>query len=420
MLSVMFILFSVLLLVPSVLATCQHCFGEAIGCRPGETTCPWVTGISDNATAVATIIAGVAGATTLKVATLLPTRFRRLFTRNVLDTITNIIARPRSGAEFDSDGKTLNQVIGAIKARAFTKHEAMLAWVGRMDDLNDEDDDYDTQFKKLNAQLSVIKDLPNDSPISQGNDNVYLFVLAKLSSVICKDKDLTVALDVCGDVDTTNGSSSSSSSSSSWSSAAATLTRPKSWEKMVALLNDWTLFLLALGTSPLVLLPFLADVVFTPLSNGALEWPVAFELLIIYLQEIEKNPDTWNLANVYAKSGAIDVRRAEAIVLARAHYAAGCFRARGGNPGLVTPGGGAIDLSNITKFTSTSKRGCVAWNNGVAHRQDHLDSSGRCRFLHACNHWVKDKGKNGQCLGKHKRDACDYPADQKCAEPVKA
>jgi hypothetical protein len=389
MLPVMFILFSVLLLVPSVLATCQHCFGEAVGCRPGETTCPWVTGISDNATAVATIIAGVAGATTLKVATLLPTRFRRLFTRNVLDTITNIIARPRSGAEFDSDGKTLNQ-------------------------------DYDTQFKKLNAQLSVIKDLPNDSPISQGNDNVYLFVLAKLSSVICKDKDLTVALDVCGDVDTTNGSSSSSSSSSSWSSAAATLTRPKSWEKMVALLNDWTLFLLALGTSPLVLLPFLADVVFTPLSNGALEWPVAFELLIIYLQEIEKNPDTWNLANVYAKSGAIDVRRAEAIVLARAHYAAGCFRARGGNPGLVSPGGGAIDLSNITKFTSTSKRGCVAWNNGVAHRQDHLDSSGRCRFLHACNHWVKDKGKNGQCLGKHKRDACDYPADQKCAEPVKA
>lgn len=45
------------------------------------------------------------------------------------------------------------------------------------------------------------------------------------------------------------------------------------------------------------------------------------ELLIIYLQEIEKNPDVWNLANVYAKSGAIDVRRAEATVLARANGA---------------------------------------------------------------------------------------------------
>ena len=79
MLSFTFILFSVLLLVPSVLATCQHCFGEAVGCRPGENTCPWITGISDNATAVASIIAGAAAATTLKVATgtLLPTRFRR-------------------------------------------------------------------------------------------------------------------------------------------------------------------------------------------------------------------------------------------------------------------------------------------------------------------------------------------------------
>jgi hypothetical protein len=191
---------------------------------------------------------------------------------------------------------------------------------------------------------------------------------------------------------------------------------------MVALLNDWALFLLALGTSPLVLLPFLADVVYIPLSNGALDWPVAFELLIIYLQEIEKNPDTWNLANVYSKSGAIDVRRAEATVLARAHYAAHCFRARGGIPGTVKtgPGAGNIDLSNVTKFNSTSKRGCVAWNNGVAHQQVHLDSSGRCKFLHACNHWVKNKGKNGQCLGNHKRSACDYAADQKCSEPVSA
>jgi len=50
-----------------------------------------------------------------------------------------------------------------------------------------------------------------------------------------------------------------------------------------------------MGTSPLILLPFLADVVYIPLSNGSLEWPVAFELLLIYLKEIEKNPEAWNM-----------------------------------------------------------------------------------------------------------------------------
>ena len=80
---------------------------------------------------------------------------------------------------------------------------------------------------------------------------------------------------------------------------------------MFALLNDWVLFFLALGTSPVVLMPFLADVVYIPIADGTLDWPVAFELLVIYLQEIEKNPDAWNLVNIYAKSGAIDVRRTQ-------------------------------------------------------------------------------------------------------------
>ena len=34
-----------------------------------------------------------------------------------------------------------------------------------MDELDEDADEYETQFKKLNAQLSVIKDLPNDTPV---------------------------------------------------------------------------------------------------------------------------------------------------------------------------------------------------------------------------------------------------------------
>ena len=86
MLSITFVLFSVLLLVPSAVAVCQHCFGEAasLGCKD-DGNCPWVTGIADNASMIQKIVAGTATAATFKVATLLPNRFRRLFPRNVLE-----------------------------------------------------------------------------------------------------------------------------------------------------------------------------------------------------------------------------------------------------------------------------------------------------------------------------------------------
>ena len=166
----------------------------------------------------------------------------------------------------------------------------------------------------------------------------------------------------------------------------------------MALLSDWVLLFTALGTSPLVLLPFLSDVVYLPVANGTLEWPIAFELLIVYLTEIEKNPDQWNLANVFSKSGAFDARRAEAELMARAHFPSHCFRTAGGARGksnVDTPSG-TFDLAKILQHNSTCKRGCVAWNNGVDHKAEHVDSNGRCKFAHACNQWVTDKGKGGQ------------------------
>ena len=225
-----------------------------------------------------------------------------------------------------------------------------------------------------------------------------------------------------------SSSSSSSSSSSTTRVASATLIRPTSAEKMFALLNDWVLFFLALGTSPLALMPFLADVVYIPIADGTLDWPVAFELLIIYLQEIERNPDAWNLVNIYAKSGAIDVRRAEAETIAHSRYASSCFRAAGGSRGKSNgrPGGGssgghvAFQFANTAKHNSTSNKGCAAWNNSTDHKPEHVDANGRCNFAHKCNQWVTDKGKNGQCLGNHKRPECDYDSAKKSDKPVKA
>ena len=53
-------LFCVLLLIPPAMSVCQVCFGEAasVGCTGDMSTCPWVTGISENAKVVTAILAG--------------------------------------------------------------------------------------------------------------------------------------------------------------------------------------------------------------------------------------------------------------------------------------------------------------------------------------------------------------------------
>ena len=127
------------------------------------------------------------------------------------------------------------------------------------------------------------------------------------------------------------------------------------------------------------------------------------------------------MGNIFAKSGGIDVRRAEAEVMAKERYTSHCFRGRGRNP-LNPPNGGRdpVDLSNITKHNTTCTKACAAWNFGNDHQRKHVDANGRCRYKHACMQWVTDKGKDGQCLGDHQMPFCTYDPAKKCDSPVKA
>lgn len=421
--------------IPLTQAVCQFCFGEAtaFGCTGNVATCPWNVGVSNNATTTAAIIAGTATTSVLAVSKLLPNRFRKLFTRGVMNQIVNLFGKPRDGAEFDPEGKTLQQVIHAIQVGSYSKEEALIYWSGLMGELDADDEDYASELTRLRTQVTVLRDITITLSSSDSDTSAQLFSLAKLSQIHCKNKDLLISIDEfscipCDDGESGSSSSSSSSNRRASSASTATLVRPPSIERMYALLNDWVLFSLALGTSPLVMLPFLSDVVYIPVAEGVLEWPVAFELLLIYLNEIEKSPDTWNMANVFAKSGAIDVRRAQADVMARSRYPAAFFRARGGNLGksritedITASGvnGATIDYGRISKHNTSSKKGCHAWNNGVPHLPAHVDANGRCKFLHGCDQWVSDKGPGGQCLGAHKRADCTYDASKKLDKALK-
>ena len=72
-------------LVNVVYGVCYQCHGKATaeGCTGDAATCPWVTGVSSNTA----VIAGTSTAVTLVLSKLLPVRWLRLFTPDVLKCI---------------------------------------------------------------------------------------------------------------------------------------------------------------------------------------------------------------------------------------------------------------------------------------------------------------------------------------------
>ena len=196
---------------------------------------------------------------------------------------------------------------------------------------------------------------------------------------------------------------------------------------MSALLNMFIAVCHSTGlANVLALTAMLEDVIYEPTRSGVISWPVAFECLVVYLRMLEAQGSTkrYNVSDIYLKAGGIDAVRAEATRTATALYPAVFFRTHGGTPFDVCV---TTDTVSDEKFkgtvegdTSSCKAGCVAWNKGLSHYAKHVNGNGSCKFKHACNQWVNDKGPRGQCLGAHTADKCDYAADKRCAEPVKA
>ena len=169
------------------------------------------------------------------------------------------------------------------------------------------------------------------------------------------------------------------------------------------------------------------EVIFEPLRLGVLDWPVAFELMIVYLRMIENEPSRWNVANVVSASGGMDAKRAEALGIAKGLYPAAFFRRQRGEPrddkkpDKPDKPGSEIFKGVVTGHNENGNKGCASWNNGTDHLTKHVDAStSKCKFRHACNQYVTDKGPGGQCLRNHRRkDGCDYDESKKCSQPHK-
>jgi hypothetical protein len=409
MLSLRYSLLLLLSCLPVALAVCATCSGNACN---GSGACPWSSTVAANVQAIAT---GAA----ITVAALLPAKILRLFPRPVLEAISALSVRTLE--VFDPSGKTISEILAAVKHGRLTREDAVAHMAERGTAVDASQDTAAPQLRQIEFAVKALEatkgTLSNTSSSAEG---ALLFVLFKLSSAFCGKSSTAVCLD-CDTSDGTPGSSTSSHKSFS-----AQLVRPTSEASMSSLLNMFIAVSHSTGlANVLALTVFLEDVVYEPLRAGVIVWPVAFECMIIYLRMLESQTGaTYNLSTIYHAAGGIDAVRAEATRAAHLLYPAAFFRSHGGNPSFrpdVDPNpGNAVYSGKVVADTSTSKMGCVAWNRGSDHLAKHVHPNGTCKFRHACNVWVTDKGPRGQCLGNHKADKCDYDPSKRSKDPVKA
>ena len=413
------LLFVVLLLsfIASVTAVCSSCHGDAPGCPgTGRDDCPWVKAVGDNAT-------NLASGAAIILSCLVPLKMQRLFPRHFLESISSLFARSLMTVVFDPTGKSVKEVITAVRIGMYPKDEAVAAAAVRAVDLGR--DATAADYKKAQAALEAIKAIPVKSlHTSSATEGAMLFILSKLSHGYCDAKKTASSFDLCLDC-TDDGAASSSMDGKTFSS---TLSRPSNEVAMFRLFNAFVILCQATSLSScLALCPFLEEVVYEPVHNGTVPWCVAFECVIIYLRMIEAQGGTggFTIANIVFKAGGIDSIRAQATAIALDHYPSATFRPRGGTPrDIASDDGGAGDKAykgTIKGYKNTSKVCCAAWNAGKPHLAKNVDANGICNFLHKCNQFVDNKGPNGRCLGDHARHAgCDYASDHKVAKPVSA
>ena len=125
------VLWLIVLYVPGVHGVCTVCFGQGQGCGGNSATCVWLTGVAANVAAI-----GAAAGGAISVLALLPHKVVRLFPKSVLDIVASIAARDPTSS-FDPNGKSVNEIVTAVKFSHISKVDAVLHLSDRISQILD-------------------------------------------------------------------------------------------------------------------------------------------------------------------------------------------------------------------------------------------------------------------------------------------
>ena len=119
------------------------------------------------------------------VLSLLPTKVARLFPKSALDILSSIAARDPTHS-FDPNGKSVNEIVTAVKCSHLSKVDAVLHLTNLIDGIADNDPDAATKIKKLESGIKSIETISTGATAaSNSNEGCLLYVLARLSKSVC-------------------------------------------------------------------------------------------------------------------------------------------------------------------------------------------------------------------------------------------
>lgn len=376
------------LVVPMPAVTCLHCKDTIIGCV-GGTACPLVADVAHNR---ALFEHGTPG--DIKVSQLLPVRLLSLFSQSVCKQLIGMSMAPPGGLEVDltgSDYVRAGDVVRAVFYSHCTPEAGMLELVTRMDGATDAD-----EMTKLKSAIDLLK-AKGDVGMT-GVAGQFSYIWAKVSNHASSANILRLQAPA------SRGTSTDLS---------AKLVPPTTSQEFFEMIHLYIWALVAFGIVQFpIIMQFFDQIVWRPLRDSAdITWQTAYALVNVYLKEIETDQSrTLHFGNVYNR-GKHDT------LLAQAKASVVFFRTRAGTAqtGSSNTAAAAGSASHATwngKF-SAGQRPCYAYNTGKPHNASSLHPDGTCVYDHVCMQFVSDKGKGGQCKGKHPFTACNYDASKK-------
>ena len=394
--------FILLICMPTTAAvTCRTCFDQIQGCTGGD-DCPFVATTTQNGL----LLGGLAAATATAIVArdVFPLRFTRVLTRGVLDSLLIIGRRPPPGTAVDVSALTNVELTDPVRTSG-VELEALLDEVTKRLGAATSN----IELQRLNSISTAIGHKIKlgrgaDGAIGVGDGTEELVGVFRYCAMLA-GKVVRTRLSQVATVITPSATQGDAQVKAV---PPEKLVKPKTMAEFADILVTWTMLLSGLGlASILVSGAFLREVVFDTIADGTLPWEGAYELWLVYLEEVERTAgDDVNLSNVYNR-GAQDTMIKRAME-----------RLPNAGKRIFRPGGGGGDGDGDEEpkwngsFNQKSTATCLTFNLGKKqHPANCLNERGGCKFNHACDAYVSDQGKGGRCGSvKHGRHNCDNPA----------
>jgi hypothetical protein len=393
--------------------TCHSCYDGIPGCAGGA-ACPLVTGVAANAAAFL-VVAGAA-VVALDCSVILPLRYLRVVSKTALDCIKAVRRRPLLGTPvaIDAVAMNLDDLRAAITDGRVDRESAIAELMTRGATAAN-----NLELTRIQFVLACVKASTDTATATRPTVTLGAFTLslALASKVVSSSQAISSA--VGGVVAATAAAEPVTSTVSSIQ--RATVVWPRTMEEFSSVLNAWMVIMHATGLCEfLVASEFTRLVVYDTMEHHGHSFTVAHALLLVYLERVEATVgDDININNVHSL-GSMDTFMARAVTLA-----AQCGVARP-EPVAGRPAAAAVAAVATTpavafngRATPAADRSCYTFNlgRGTVHPASSLGADGTCRFKHACDQFVSDKGPRGVCGStSHCRKDCTNAA--KVSTPV--